>query len=159
MPRAKLSGALVEACLRAQAEGEHFRVQARRVGLHAATLRSWVEHRRRACTADTRVIRLGALHGIAADHCFEAVAEGRSLRSGGLVVNFRLSPLEYEQLVALAREEAATKSDVIREALYEWHGIGELAVTSLTANSAIAERSQGRAVGVVLHHDPSQKHT
>lgn len=44
----------------------------------------------------------------------------------GVVVTFRLSDREWEQLKARARQDEATISDLIREALYASYSVGAL---------------------------------
>jgi hypothetical protein len=49
----------------------------------------------------------------------------RDLKSG-IRVSFRIARVEYTQLVATAKREDMTVSEVCRDGLYETYGIGEL---------------------------------
>jgi hypothetical protein len=49
----------------------------------------------------------------------------RDLKSG-IRVSFRLAKTEARQLVAVAKRDEISVSEVVRDALYEIHGIGEL---------------------------------
>jgi hypothetical protein len=61
----------------------------------------------------------------------------------------RLTTSEYMQLRDVAATAQETMSDVIRESLYEWHGIGDLCATSITAASAVAAKWRGNARSVL----------
>ena len=78
----------------------------------------------------------------ACDACasLEAWRPRESLRTTGVVVTMRLTVCEYQQLRDQAAQAEETMSDVIREALYEWYGIGDLHASSMTAASSIAAR-------------------
>jgi hypothetical protein len=59
-----------------------------------------------------------------------------SLRRHGHIMTFRVTPLERGQLKQQAMVAETTVSDLIREALYDAHGIGEFpAPSSLAANT------------------------
>jgi hypothetical protein len=49
----------------------------------------------------------------------------RNLKSG-IRITFRIAPVEAKQLIAVARRDEMSVSEVIRDALYEVHQIGEL---------------------------------
>jgi hypothetical protein len=77
-----------------------------------------------------------------------------SLRATGVVLTMRLTTSEYMQLRDVATEAQETMSDVIREAMYEWHGIGDLCATSITAASSVsAKRSVMRGACYRAHAD------
>jgi hypothetical protein len=44
----------------------------------------------------------------------------------GIRVSFRMARKEYNQLVCVAKRDEVTVSEVVRESLYDAHGIGEL---------------------------------
>jgi hypothetical protein len=44
----------------------------------------------------------------------------------GIRVSFRMARKEYNQLVLAAKDDEVTVSEVVREALYDARGIGEL---------------------------------
>jgi hypothetical protein len=158
MPRlaAWLSPELLHASERARRAGITFADQARRSGWHPTMYkRCRTGHGVRA--DDPRIAYLAELLEVPIERALTGVcpmgaeAYRTSLRCQGEIITFRCTRDEYVQLKRLAVEEAQSLSDLIREALAEWHGIGELHANSLSANPAIAERSQGRAVGAVLH--------
>jgi hypothetical protein len=64
-----------------------------------------------------------------------------SLRTTGVIVTMRLTACEFAHLRDVAAQSDETMSDVIREALYEWYGIGDLHANSLSAASLVAVRA------------------
>jgi hypothetical protein len=52
----------------------------------------------------------------------------RNLKSG-IRITFRIAPVEAKQLIAVARELEMSVSEVVRDALYDVHSIGELEET------------------------------
>jgi hypothetical protein len=70
----------------------------------------------------------------------EAWRPADSLRLSGVVMTMRLTAGEYLSLRNVAAESNETMSDVIREALYEWYGIGDLCPSSVSAASSLVAR-------------------
>jgi hypothetical protein len=56
-------------------------------------------------------------------------------------IGFRVSRLEAEQLIARARLDESTLSEVIREALYQRYGIGSLTQPATAVPAASRRRS------------------
>lgn len=63
-----------------------------------------------------------------------------SLKRDGVTMTFRMMPGERRQLLHLAQRELDTLSDLIREALHDRYGVGELAASSMAATSAVSLR-------------------